>query len=84
MLAEVNLAHAFILHDFVGTSSGEYAPGADDVGVIADTERFTHIVIGEQHTDSPLLEEADDLLNFQHGDRVDTGDLLVALETPEA
>ena len=60
-----------------GYLTGKYAPGVDDVGVIADTQRFAYVVVGDQDADAALLEKADDLLDLQHSDRVDPGERFI-------
>jgi hypothetical protein len=45
--------------------------------VVADAQGFAHVVVGDQHADAARLEEADDALDLDHGDRVDAGKGLV-------
>jgi hypothetical protein len=45
--------------------------------VVADAQRFAHVVVGDQHADAARLEEGDDALDLDHRDRVDAGKRLV-------
>jgi hypothetical protein len=45
--------------------------------VVADAQRFAHVVVGDQHADVACLQEADDALDFAHGDRVHAGERFV-------
>src|SRR5918999_3878683 len=49
----------------------------DDVSAIADTQRFTHVMIRNEDADAALLQEPYDALDVEHRDRVDTGERLV-------
>ena len=49
----------------------------DDERVVADTQRFTHVVVGDQHSDATRLQEANDALDLDHGDGVDTSERFV-------
>src|SRR5690606_13242378 len=74
VLAEMDLAHPFVVHDLAGFACGQHASLADDVGAVADAEGLAHVVVGDQHADAALLEEADDLLDVDDRDRVDAGE----------
>src|ERR1700674_3938525 len=80
VLPEVDLPDAFIINNFVGRSRGQDPALADDVGAVANAQRFADIVIGDHDPDVLLLEEADDLLDVEHGDRIDAGERLVEQE----
>src|SRR5207302_10986012 len=75
--AEVNTAHAVIINNLLGMPRGEHRAFVDDVGAVADAEGLAHVMIGDQHADRAFLEEPDDALNVEHGDRVDAGERLV-------
>src|SRR6185295_18754082 len=77
VLAEVDAANVVVLDDFFGPAAGEYCALVDDVGAVADAQRFTHVVVGDQHADAALLEIADDALDVEHGDGVDARERLV-------
>jgi len=49
----------------------------DDVGAVADAQGLAHVVIGDEHADAARLEETNDALDLDHGDRVDAGEGLV-------
>jgi hypothetical protein len=77
ILAQIHLPDVFIINDFVRAASRKDASLVDDVGVVADPQRFANVVVGNQHPDVAFLEEADDLLDIEHGDRIDAGERLV-------
>src|SRR5271169_1444828 len=77
MLPEVDLPYVFIINNFVGGPRSEYAALVDDVGAVADAERLADVVVGNHHADPPILEEADDLLDVEHRERINPGERLV-------
>ena len=77
VFAEIDLAHVGVLDDLGRRAFGQHPALADDVGAVADAERLAHVVVGDQHADAALLEEADDALDLDHRDRVDAGERLV-------
>ena len=54
-------------------ATGENGTLIDDVGVIANTECFTNVVVGNQYTDTSFFQKADDSLDLDDGDRIDAG-----------
>src|SRR4029453_14984145 len=70
VFAEIHPAHVGVVHDLGGGSLPQDIAVADDVRVIADAQRFSHVVVGDQYTDAARLQEADDALDLDHGDRV--------------
>ena len=77
MLSKINFAHFFIINDFVWLAAGQHGAVADDVGAVANTECFAHIVIGDQHANAAILQKCDDFLNVHDRNRVDTGERFV-------
>src|SRR5258705_12194515 len=77
VLPEIHLSDGLIIDDLLGLPEGEHRALVDDVGVVADAERLAHVVVGDEDADAALLEEADDLLDVEHRDRVDAGERLV-------
>ena len=63
----------FVGNDFFGRALSEHFAFVDDVGVIANAQRFTYVVVGDQNADAAVFQKTHDALNFDHGDRVDTG-----------
>src|SRR6185295_8665692 len=77
MFAEIDLADILIINNLARNARREDAPLIDDIRAVANAKRFSHVVIGDQHADAALLEEADDLLNIEHRDRIDARERLV-------
>ena len=71
VFAEVHTTHAFIINNFVRLTGGKDQAVVDDICPVADAQRFTHVVVGNEYADRALFEEADDALDVEHGDRVD-------------
>ena len=46
MLAQIDAAHGFIVHNGIRIAFGQYRAIADDIGAVANAEGFTHVVIG--------------------------------------
>src|SRR5687768_5377785 len=72
MFSQIYFSHAFIINDFISITASQYFAVADNIGVIADAQRFPDIMIGNEHADVAFLEKPDDLLDIQHGNRVHT------------
>jgi len=70
VLAEIDFPDVFIINNLARRARSEYAPLVDDVGAIANAERFPDIVVGDQHADAALFQEPDDFLDVEHGDRI--------------
>src|SRR5438067_12576101 len=70
MLSEIHLSDGFIINNLARCAGGEHPALADDVGAVAYSQRFAHVVIGDQNADAALLQEADDLLDVEYSDRI--------------
>src|SRR3990172_2433499 len=77
VLAEVYTAHVFIINNFVRVTGCEHRTVVDDVGAVADAQGLAHVVVRDEDADRALLEEADDALDVEHGDRIDPGERFV-------
>src|SRR5437016_10149405 len=55
-LAKVKTAYIRIVNDLVRTALSQDFPGIDDIGAIGETERFAHIVVGDQDADAAVGE----------------------------
>src|SRR5579859_3386992 len=77
MLAQIYFSYAFIINDFLGLARGQNRAVIDDIGTVANTERFPDIVVRDEHADVALPEEADDFLDVQHRDWIDTRERLI-------
>src|SRR6478752_4156642 len=71
MLSEVDLSHAVIINDFVGLTVGEHAAVVDNICAVANAQRLAHVVVGDKYPDGAVLQEPDDFLDVDHGDRID-------------
>src|SRR5207302_1160962 len=66
VLPEVDLPDGFIINNLAWSARSEHASLADDVCTVAYTQRFAHIVVGDEHADAAFLEKADDLLDVEY------------------
>src|SRR5690606_24361455 len=73
VLAQVNLAHGFVVDDFVGVAVGKHLAFTDDVGAVANAQGFAHVVIGDQYADVAAFQEVDDTLDLDDGDGIHAG-----------
>src|SRR5437016_8414126 len=71
IFAEINASYVFIIDDLVGFAEGEHQAVVDDVGVVANPQRFPHVMVRDEDADAAFLEKADDFLNVEYRDRVD-------------
>src|SRR5258708_39355356 len=70
IFAEINASYVFIIDDLIGFAEGEHQSAVDDVGVIANSQRFPNVMVRDEDPDAAFLEKADDFLNVAHRDRV--------------
>ena len=49
----------------------------EDVGAVDDVQHVTHVVIGDQHPETPILQMSDELADLTDVDRIDAGERLV-------
>src|ERR1035437_8325660 len=70
VFTQIDFPHAFIVDDFVRLAFCHHRSGVNDVSAVPNTECCTHVVSGNQYADIALLEKADNLLNIQHGNRI--------------
>src|SRR5258705_10221000 len=71
IFAEINASYVFIIDDLVGFAESEHQSVVDDVGVVANSQRFPHVVVRDEDADAAFLEKADDFLNVEYRDRID-------------
>src|SRR3954468_7805095 len=76
-LAEIDLTRLRARSDGLGIALFEDRPIVQDIRAIADAQRLAHIVIREQDADAALLELYDDVLDIDHGDRINACERLV-------
>src|SRR6195256_6886674 len=77
VFADINASYVFIIDDLVGFSEGEHQSVVDDVGVVANPQRFPHVVVRDENADAAFLEKADDFLNVEYRDRIDAREGLI-------
>jgi len=74
MLTQIDLTDGFIVDDFIRRAGSKHGTFANDVGVVCNAQCFAHVVVGDQYANAALFEKADDLLDFQNGNGVYTGE----------
>src|SRR5690606_14604491 len=72
-----DVPHQLVGKYLLGTAFGDDMAVVDDVGLVADIQGLTHVMVGDEHADALVLEVLDDLLDIVHRDRVDPGEGLV-------
>ena len=77
MFAQIDPAHIGVVDDLGRRAFGQHPAIIDDVGVVTNAQGFAHIVVGDQHANAPVFQEADDPLDLDHGDRVNASKGLV-------
>src|SRR2546425_9187545 len=50
IFAEINASNVFIINDLVGFAEGEHQAVIDDVGVVANPQRFPHVMVRDEDT----------------------------------
>ena len=61
-MAQVNFFDQIVCQDGFCVAFSDQSAIVDDVSGFADIQRFTHVVVGNQYTDTLGLEVVDDLL----------------------
>ena len=67
-------------HQEGGASFDEDPALVHDGGAVGDAQRLPHVVVGDQHAESLLLQPLDDVLDLRDRDRVDADERLVEEE----
>ena len=70
MFPQIHFSHIFIINDFIGSAVSQHRTIIYDVSTIAYTQRFSYIMVCDQHTDLTLPEKMDDFLYVQHGNGI--------------
>ncbi|BBG30867.1 pyruvate decarboxylase [Zymobacter palmae] len=70
-MAQIHVTDVLVGQDGIGIAFGNDLAITYDVGVIADIQRFTHVVIGNQNADAAVAQLTNDVLDFTHRDGVD-------------
>ena len=77
MFAEVEAPHIRIGDDFLGCPMCEQLARMDDVSTVDHSERFTHIVIGDQDADAAACEVSDEVLDIGNRNRIHTSERFI-------
>src|SRR5689334_11642032 len=75
--AEVDAPHILVGHDLRRLSLHQYHTVVQNVCPIDDLKRFSYIMVGYEHPDTPITQVCNQLTNVIHGDRIDTGQWFV-------
>ena len=84
MLSEIDLPYAFIVNNFVRVATSKDRAFVNYVRPIANSQCFPYVMISDEDADSAFLEETDDFLDVEHGNRVDPGERLVEQDEARA
>ena len=77
--AQVNLSYLLIVYDSLRLSGGNDAAFIQYIGMVANAQRLTHIVVGYQYANTTVTQLPDDLPDIHDRNRVDAGELSVCL-----
>ena len=77
MFAQIDPSNGFVADDLFRPPGGQDDAFVDDVRVVANAERFAHVVVGHQHADAALFQKPHDALDLEYRDRIDAGKRLV-------
>src|SRR2546421_8887066 len=77
ILHDIDASNSFIINDHDEFAEGEHQSVVDDVGVIANPQRFPHVMVRDEDADAAFLEKADDFLNVEYRYWVDAREGLV-------
>src|SRR3972149_10554912 len=77
VFAEVDSSDVLVLRELRGRSGAENLPVVHYIGSIGGFQSFSHVVIGDQDSDSAGSQVMNDLLDVSDGDGVDSRERLV-------
>ena len=77
LFAEIDLADRLVVAQLFRNTGGEHIAVADDIGMVAGLEGLPDVVVRDQNTDVPFLQNPDDVSDFAHSNRVDAGERFV-------
>src|SRR5262245_60100008 len=81
-MAQIDAADILVCCEKRRSSAAEYHSVVHDVCPVRNAQRFTDVVISDQHADAALLQMKNDLLNIADGDWVDARERLVEQDEP--
>ena len=77
ILAQVHLTDLPVCKDLFRSSGRNDRTPAHDVGARANSQRFSHVMVGDQNSDIACAQVADDALDVDHRNGIDAGKRLV-------
>src|SRR3546814_16887913 len=78
--AQVNAADVLVGDDFVWGAFHQHYPVVDDVGAVDDLQGLAHVVVGDQHADTAVLQVGHQVADVADCDRIDASQGLVEKE----
>ena len=76
-IAQVHVSYLLMVEDSIRLPGGDDATFIHYVGMVANAQSFTHIVVCYQYANTTRTQLPDDLLDIHNRDRVNTGKRLV-------
>src|SRR5947207_1832381 len=73
---QINPTDVFVAGQAFRRPAAEDHAVVHDVRAVGNAQRFTDVVIGDQHADSPVPQVKDDLLDVADRDRIDARERL--------
>ena len=77
VLSKVGFAHFCVAEDMFCRAFGNNMAFTDNIGMLADIQCFTHIVVGDQHTNTFVPQVADNTFDVIDRDGVNPGKGLI-------
>ena len=69
-MTQIHFSHQLVGENCFSIAFGDQLTVVDDVGCFANVERFTDVVVGDQHANAFGLKVVNDLLDIAHRDGV--------------
>src|SRR5579863_8004605 len=76
-LTQVDAANLDIVTQLVRRTGSENPPFRNDIGAVGHAQCLPHVVVGNQNPDPGRLQVEDDLLQFQHRNRIYPAERLI-------
>ena len=71
--AQVNIPYMLVIQHFIRRAGGDHPSGIQYIGMMADTQHFADIVIGDQNANIAITEVFDNILDIDYRNRVHAG-----------
>ena len=74
MLSQINFPDIFIINDFVWFARGKYSALIDNISAVANSQRFSNVMVGDENANITLGKKAHNFLDVQNCNGIHPGE----------